>query len=151
MGTKANSQKIMRRKYLISNILSALCGGGICCVILYWSVISPFHKKIEHLRDEADSKLLGSLGWDISIAVRLREGDQEKLLKSFDDIFLPNGIVILSEKFNESPTARFYLWRVKKYCRDFSVSFPEKQMNILKNVPDQRPSIYEKRDANPVR
>ena len=111
---------------------------------MYFSKILPLQNNLTEMKDEADDALIRNCGFDVVTAVSLRESGQEKTLQTFDDKILPSTIQILAqfsedEKRVGSADSLYFLWRIKKYSKDFSVTFPDKDMEILKKVPDERP------------
>jgi hypothetical protein len=125
-------------------IVACLISSGITAGGLYLCQILPLESKLNEKNDEADDALIRKCQFDVVIAVSLREAGQEKTLQLYDDKILPSTIQILSQLSKEqnrvgSGDCPYLLWRIKKYSRDFSVTFPEKEMEILKEIPDERP------------
>jgi len=126
-------------------VLSVFLGSGITSIVLYVNKISPLQRELDEKKEEARDKLIRDCGFDVYIAVSLREVGQEKTLQSFDEKILPSDIQVLFKFYNESyigsKDSLYLLWRIKKYSKDFSIAFPKKEMEILNNISDKRPTF----------
>lgn len=107
---------------------------------LYLGNILPLENELKQMRDRENDTVLVYCGFELAIAVSLRETNQVKLLASLDEQMLPTVIRLCSTKYKKELYAKYLLWRIKKYSKDFTVKFSKDDMEILSKVPDERPA-----------
>lgn len=126
-----------------SNLISFICGLLMASILMYLGIVVGLNKKIESLNDESDDALIRNFGWKLYIGVCIRESHYKEVEDSVDK-HLYFIIKLLNKKFSDRASAKYLLWRIKKYSKDFSIQFPKDAKEILNNIPDERPDYPEK-------
>ncbi|HUB65910.1 MAG TPA: hypothetical protein VL981_00330 [Candidatus Methylacidiphilales bacterium] len=133
------------RFFVLYIVLAILFGSAISAAGLYLGKVLPLQERLAEKKYEADENLIKGSALDIVIAVSLRESNQEKTLKILDETILPTDIQIFNKFVKEnclmSSDSAYFLWRIKKYSKDFSVKFPKNEMDIISKVPNERPKF----------
>lgn len=135
-------------KLLLYIIVACCLSGGAVAMCVYWGKVLPLeHKldelniKLEHVEEGVTADAIRDCCYDILVAVSLREANQVRLLAMLDEKRLPADIQLCSVNYKSSLNAKYVLWRIKQYSKDFAVKFSKDEMEILSKVPDKRPEF----------
>ena len=130
-------------------ILAALFCSALSVTVTYFLKVLPLQEAIQEIQLINEDKVVKDCAHDISLAVSLREAKQDQILHFLDEKNLPFAIEIL-EQYSEQDTvdshySKYLLWKIKKYSKDFSVTFPAKEMEIINKVPEEYSTFKEQK------
>lgn len=117
----------------VISFLVGLLGGAIGT---YWIT---YHEAVRPRIESENGLYMSWVLSDISTAVYLRENKQDYLLNKLDNTILPHEVLALRKEYSNHPDAPYFLWRIKRYYNDFSISPPAETKSILDGVPVERP------------
>lgn len=129
----------MKFKNFIVLFAVFLTGIMLGAVWVYVAKVQETKKELNDLKEELSGLFVSNSGWIISVAVQLREGDSKKILDYLDTKALPLTVRAMNGEFKDNTNAPYYLWRIKKYAHDFSITFDGKTNEILNAIPEKRP------------